>query len=57
MWMLLWADDVTVFQPDNVRQGVSNGFDSQRNQGTLLYSDVPQLLNKLRTRQTLSSCG
>ena len=57
MWVLLWGDDVTVFQPDNVRQGVSNGFDSQLNQSALLYSDVLQLVNKLRACHTFSSCG
>lgn len=49
--MFVWGDDVTVFQPHNVWQGVSNGFDSQLNQSALLYSDVFQLFNKLRTCQ------
>ena len=43
----MWGDDVTVFQPNNVRQGVSDGFDSQLNQSALFYTDVLQLVSKL----------
>ena len=57
LWVLLWGDNVTVFEPDNVRQGISNGFDSQLNQSALFYSDVLQLLDKLRTCEAFSSCG
>jgi len=57
MWVLLWGDDVAVLQPDDVRQGVSHGFNSQLHQSALLHSDVPQLFYKLRSSQTLSSCG
>lgn len=50
-WVLVWGDDVAVFQPDNIRQWVSNGFDSQFNQSALLHTDVPQFLSELWTHQ------
>ena len=40
MWVLVWADDVAVLQPDDVREGVSDGFDSQFHQSSLLHRDV-----------------
>lgn len=57
MWVLLWGDNVTVFQPHDVRQRVSDGFNSQLNQSALLHREVPQLFNKLRACQAFSSCG
>ena len=56
MWVLLWGDDVTVFQPNNVRQGVSDGSDRQLNQSALSYTDVLQLLNKLGSDQVFFRC-
>lgn len=57
MWVFVWGDDVTVFQPDNVRQGVSDGFDRQLDQSSLFHSDVLQLVNKLGPCQAFSRCG
>lgn len=54
--MLVWGDNVTVFQPDDIRQGVTNGFDSQFNQSALLYTEVLQLLSELGARQGFFSC-
>lgn len=51
VWVLVWADNVAVFQPDDIWQRVSDGFDSQFNQSSLLHADVPQLLNELGTHQ------
>ena len=56
IWVLLWGDDVTVFQPNNIRQGVSDGFNSQLNQSAFLDTDVLQLLNKLGSDQVLFGC-
>lgn len=56
IWVLLWGDDVAVFQPNNVRQGVSDGFDCQLNQSALLNTDVLQLLNKLGSDQVFFGC-
>lgn len=50
-WVLVWGDDVAVLQPDDIRQWVSNGFDSQFNQSALLHTDVPQFLSELWTHQ------
>lgn len=51
VWVLVWGDDITVFQPHNVRKRVSNGSDSQFNQSSLLHTDVLQLLNELWPHQ------
>lgn len=51
VWMFVWGDDVTVFQPHNIRQWVSNGSDSQLNQSALLHTDVLQFLSELWTHQ------
>lgn len=47
--VFLWCDNVTVLQPDNIWQWVSDGFNSQLNKSALFYSNVLQLLHKLRS--------
>lgn len=51
VWVLVWGDDVTVFQPDDVWKRVPDRFDSQLDQSSLLHADVPQLLDELGTHQ------
>lgn len=51
VWVLVCCDYVAVFQPDNIWQRVSNGFDGKFDQGSLFHADVSQLLCELWPHQ------
>lgn len=40
VWVFVRGYDVTVLQPDNIRNRIANGFNSQLNQSTLFNTDV-----------------